>query len=44
MMMYEEPTMELILQYGWPLIFFIPLGMVYELALGLMVWEDIGVF
>lgn len=44
LMNYDYNSYELLWQYGWPLLFFIPLGVVYLLALYIMVWDDAGFF
>ena len=44
LMRYDEVPNELILSYSWPLLFFLPLALVYEMALSIMVWGDMGVF
>lgn len=44
LMHYDEVPNELIWSYSWPLLFFVPLGLVYEMALSIMVWGGMGVF
>ena len=43
-MRYDEMPNELIWSYSWPLLFFLPLALVYEMALSIMVWDNMGVF
>ena len=44
LMEYDYNDYDLLRQYGWPLLFFIPVGFVYLLALHLMIWDDSGFF
>ena len=44
LMRYDEIPNELIWSYSWPLLFFLPVALVFEMALSIMVWGDMGVF
>ncbi len=44
LMSYEDIPIELALRLSWPLLFFVPLGLVYEMAISIMVWENTGIF
>ena len=44
LMNLEEMPNDVWLSYGWPLLFFIPVGLVYELAISIMAWENTGIF
>lgn len=44
LMEYDYYGYDLLLQYGWPLLFFIPVGVVYQLGLHIMIWDDAGFF
>ncbi len=43
-MNFEAYETEIFWSYGWPLLLFVPLGILYQLALNLMVWADLGFF
>ena len=44
LMNFEEMPNDVWLSYGWPLLFFIPVGLVYEMAICIMAWENTGIF
>ena len=44
LMNYETYETEIFMTYGWPLLLFVPLGVLYQLSLDIMVWADLGLF
>jgi hypothetical protein len=44
LMNFEEIPNEVLLSFGWPLLFFMPVGLVYEMAISIMAWENTGIF
>lgn len=44
LMQYEDYSYELLLDYGLPLLLFIPVGILYTIGLDIMVWANLGFF